>query len=276
MAWHAQLDLDYSRQANRSVLRHRHTGPLRILQSLYPEGDSICHNIMVHPPGGLVGGDILDINIAVGKGAHGLLTTPGATRFYRSEGAQALQNVSVQIAGGGRLEWLPLETICYNGCLAENRLHMTLQPGAELLGWDVTAFGLPAAAKPFMQGSFCQHIEMQGLWLERAHIKGSDQLLMESPLGMAGHRCIGSLFFVAGNKLDRQRRQHALDSARAIIESHSLCASAGATSPDSQIVVLRVLAPVVEPAMQLLRQVWQIWRSEMWKLEPNAPRIWAT
>ena len=276
MAWHAQLDLDYCKQADCSVLRHRHTGPLRILQSLYPEGDSICHNIMVHPPGGLVGGDTLNINIEVGNSAHGLLTTPGATRFYRSEGEQALQSVSVQVAGGGRLEWLPLETICYNGCLAENRLRMSLQPGAELLGWDVTAFGLPAAGKPFTQGRFCQHIEVPGLWLERAHIKAGDQLLMESPLGMAGHRCIGSLFFVAGSKLDRQRRQQALDSARAIIERHSLCATAGATSPDAKIVVLRVLAPVVEPAMQLLRQVWQAWRRELWKLDATIPRIWAT
>lgn len=276
MAWHAQLDLDYSRQADRSVLHHRHTGPLRILQSLYPEGDRICHNVMVHPPGGLVGGDTLDIHVRVGEGAHGLLTTPGATRFYRSEGQPALQNVSVQLAAGARLEWLPLEAICYSACLAENRLRMSLEPGAELLGWDVTALGLPAAGKPFEQGSFCQHIEVPGVWLERAHIKASDTLLMESPLGMAGHRCIATLFFVTGSKLDRQRRQHALDSARAIIESHGLCATAGATSPDPKLVVLRVLAPVVEPAMLLLRQVWQTWRAEMWQIDASSPRIWAT
>ena len=77
MAWHAQLDLDYRLEADRTVARHVHTGPLRILQSLYPEGDAICHNVLVHPPGGLVGGDTLDLNISVAAGAHGLVTTPG-------------------------------------------------------------------------------------------------------------------------------------------------------------------------------------------------------
>lgn len=276
MAWHAQLDLALRLEAGRSVARHAHTGPLRILQSLYPEGDGICHNVLVHPPGGLVGGDTLRVEIDVGPQAHGLVTTPGATRFYRSDGEAALQQVSARLAAGARLEWLPLETICYDACLAENRLSMSLAPGAELLGWDVTAFGLPASGKPFAQGTFRQHIEVPGLWLERATVKASDQLLLQSPLGMAGHRCIASLFFVTGSKLDRQRRQQALDSARAIIERHALADTAGVTSPDAQVVVLRVLAPVVEPAMHLLRQVWQAWRVEMWKLEASTPRIWST
>jgi len=184
--------------------------------------------------------------------------------------------VSAKLAAGARLEWLPLETICYDACLAENRLSMSLAPGAELLGWDVTAFGLPASGKPFAQGTFRQHIEVPGLWLERANIKASDLLLLQSPLGLAGHRCIASLFFVTGSKLDRQRRQQALDSARSIIERHALVDTVGVTSPDPQVVVLRVLAPVVEPAMHLLRQVWQAWRAEMWKLEANCPRIWTT
>ena len=93
MPWHARLALDYSAEQQRSVARFRHDGPLRILQSLYPEGDAICHNVLVHPPGGLVGGDTLDIAITGAAGSHGLITTPGATRFYRSEGEAAVQAV---------------------------------------------------------------------------------------------------------------------------------------------------------------------------------------
>ena len=109
---------------------------------------------------------------------------------------------------------------------------MELAPGAELIGWDVTAFGLPAASLPFALGSFCQHIEMPGVWLERARIDASDTLLMDSPLGLAGQRCMASIFFVAGSKLERNRRQQALDVAREVIEAHALRATAGATSPD--------------------------------------------
>ena len=276
MAWLAQLDLDYRLEAGRSVARHAHSGPLRILQSLYPEGQAICHNVLVHPPGGLVGGDTLELTIDVASGAHGLLTTPGATRFYRSDGQTALQRTHIKVAGDARMEWLPLEAIAYSGCLAENRLTLTLAPGAELIGWDVTALGLPAACKPFESGHFCQHLEMPGVWLERANIKALDALLLNSPVGLAGHRCFATLFFVAGSKLSRQRRQDALDAARSVIQAHPLCATAGATSPDGQVVLVRVLAPVVEPAMALLRTIWQAWRRQLWQLDAASPRIWST
>ena len=93
MAWRADLKLDYTLESQRTVARFLHQGPLRILQSLYPEGDQICHNVMVHPPGGLVGGDTLDIQVSVAEGAHGLVSTPGATRFYKSGGQAATQQV---------------------------------------------------------------------------------------------------------------------------------------------------------------------------------------
>ena len=275
MTWNATLALDYTRQSERTVAHFRHSGPLRILQSLYPEGPGICHNVIVHPPGGLVGGDTLDLAFTVGSQAHGLVTTPGATRFYRSDGDLALQRTRLSLAEDARLEWLPLEAICHSGCLAENRLSLDLAPGAELIGWDITALGLPTANQPFERGSFRQHIELPGVWLERARLDATDTLLLNSPLGLAGQRCLATLFFVAGSKLERNRRQDALDSARAVIETHPLYATAGATSPDGQVVVVRVLAPLVEPAMDLLRQVWQAWRAQLWALPCALPRIWS-
>ncbi|MBV7430975.1 MULTISPECIES: urease accessory protein UreD [unclassified Acidovorax] len=275
MPWHARLQLTYSVENARTVARHEHSGPLRILQSLYPEGDAICHNVLVHPPGGLVGGDTLDITATVGPGAHGLVTTPGATRFYRSTGPLALQRSHLTLAEGARLEWLPLEALCYSACNAENHLTLNLAPGAECMGWDVTALGLPHANQPFDTGRFAQHLEVPGLWLERGVIDAADQRLLNSPLGLAGHRCLASLFFAAGTPLDRPRRDAALDAARAVVDGHALQASAGATSPNAQMVVLRVLAPQVEPAMQLLKAVRMAWREVLWELEGEAPRIWA-
>ncbi|MBC7704423.1 MAG: urease accessory protein UreD, partial [Rhodoferax sp.] len=210
MVWHASLQVNYRLEADRTVARHVHKGPLRILQSLYPEGGAICHNVLVHPPGGLVGGDRLDIDVTAAPGSHALLTTPGATRFYKSLGDAALQHTLIRLASDTRLEWLPLETICYSGCVAENRLQFELAPGAELIGWDVTALGLPTAGQAFARGSFCQHIEMPGVWLERGRIDASDQRLLDSPLGFAGHRCLASIFFCTGSSLERKRRDLAL------------------------------------------------------------------
>ena len=275
MPWHASLQLDYTLEGTRTVARHAHNGPLRILQSLYPEGDAVCHNVLVHPPGGLVGGDTLDITATVGPGAHGLVTTPGATRFYRSTGELALQRTHLTLAEGARLEWLPLEALCYNACNAENHLTLNLAPGAECMGWDVTALGLPHAGQPFETGRFVQHIEAPGLWLERGVIDAADHRLLESPLGLAGQRCMASLFFVVGTPLERARRDTALDAARAVMDAHALKATAGATSPNGQVVVVRTLAPQVEPAMQLLQQVRAAWRAALWQLCAEPPRIWS-
>ena len=275
MPWHARLQLDYSFESRRSVARYRHEGPLRVLQSLYPEGDAVCHNVLVHPPGGLVSGDTLDIQITASGTSHGLITTPGATRFYRSSGAAAVQRTRIKLQDRARLEWLPLETLCYNGCEAENHLHLELAPQAECIGWDISAFGLPLAGQPFERGGLHQRIELAGVWLEQGRLDAGDTRLMDGPVGLAGHRCMASIFFVSGAKLERGRRQQALDVARTLLETHALRATAGATSPNDQVVVVRVLAPLVEPAMQLLKDLWAVWRSELWALPNTSPRIWA-
>ncbi|MDP3138649.1 MAG: urease accessory protein UreD [Burkholderiaceae bacterium] len=276
MPWHARLQLDYRMEAGRSVARFSHDGPLRILQSMHPEGDTVCHNVLVHPPGGLVGGDTLDIGVTAATGSHGLITTPGATRFYRSDGELAVQRSHISVAAGARVEWLPLETICYDACLAENRLTMQLEAGAEMIGWDLCALGLPHASLPFERGSYLQHIEVPGIWQERGLIEAGDHRLMNSPLGLAGHRCMACIFFVAGTPLARARRQGILEAARAVTEAHSLQATAGATSPHERLVVVRALAPVVEPAMAMLRQIWVAWRSQCWGMQAPPPRIWST
>ena len=274
MTWHASLKLDYTLESERSVARYLHQGPLRILQSLYPEGDAICHNVLVHPPSGLVGGDTLDMQVSVGACAHGLVTTPGATRFYRSEAGLATQQVHARLEADARLEWLPLEAIAYNGCDGLNRAVFDLAPGSEMMTWDITALGLPAADMPFAQGTFRQHLEIPGVWLERGTLSATDTRLMNSPLGLAGQRCMATLVFAAGSAIAPERSERALACARDLLESSPLRWTAGATSPHQQVIVLRVLAPVTEPAMQLLRQVWAGWRQEMWGLGGTLPRLW--
>ena len=275
MAWRAELKLDYTYESQRSVARYLHKGPLRILQSLYPEGDQICHNVLVHPPGGLVGGDILDIQITVAEGAHGLISTPSATRFYKSGGQAALQQVLATLAPGARLEWLPLEAIAYNDCEATNRAVFNLAPSAELITWDVTALGLPSSNMAFTQGHFQQHIEISGVWLERGNIRGDDTRWLNSPLGLAGDKCIASLVFAAGSTIEAHRATQALEAARDVIETHPLRLQAGITCAHPQVIVLRVMSPLVEPTMDLLKKVWAVWRHTLWNLPSTPPRIWS-
>jgi urease accessory protein len=274
VTWHASLRLDYAREGGRSVARFRHDGPLRILQSLYPEGDEVCHNVLVHPPGGLVGGDTLQVHVTGATGSHGLVTTPGASRFYRSEGGTALQDVRIRLEPDARLEWLPLEALYYSGCLAHNRLVLDLAPGAQLLGWDIAALGLPQASQPFVAGSVLQHVELSGSWLERGRIAADDKRLLDGPLGLAGQRCLASLFLACGSELARPQREALLEAARSVIEADPLVRLAGATAPGPQVLVVRVLAPLVEPAVRLLKAVRRAWRPLLWGVEGAEPRGW--
>lgn len=276
MGWHGHLQLDYTRRGERTIALDRHHGPLRVLKRLYPEGDAVCHQVLVHPPGGIVGGDVLALDATLAPGSHALITTPGATRIYRSAGPLAQQRVTATLADGARLEWLPLETIAYPRCQFDNRLTFNLAPGAQMIGWDVLALGLPAANQPFDQGQYLQQVSIPGIWLERGRIDGADRLLMDSPLGLAGHSVMATLWLADGQVLGRERCEQLIDGARALIDSSALPATAGVTALDGRLLVLRALGHRVEPVMALLQAVWAGWRCLHWGLAPCAPRVWRT
>ena len=279
MAWHGTLELRYriddSSGAPRCIVADRHDGPLRVLAALYPESPSVCHSVLVHPPGGLAGGDRLDLSLALAARAHALITTPGATRFYRSAGEPAAQNVRAQLADGARLEWLPLETLVYSAALAESHSVFELAPGAEMIGREVVALGLPAAALAFERGHFIQHLELPGVWLERGRIDALDRALFDSPLGLAGRCVLATQWFAAGSAMASPWRQALLDAARGALRvADDAVLIHGSTSPHDRVVVLRALAQRVEPAMGLLNQVWAAWRALAWELAPCPPRVW--
>jgi urease accessory protein len=272
--WRATLDLHYHHRDGRTTALDRHQGPLRVLQRLYPEGDAVCHHVLVHPPGGVVAGDELALSARLDPGSHALITTPGATRFYRSAGALARQSVQATLAPGARLEWLPLETIAYAGCLVDNRLCFELADGAQMMGCDLLALGLPAAGDHFARGCITQQLSLPGRWLERGRIDGSDHLLRESPFGLAGHNVLGLLWLADGAPIARERREALLDAARQCLDPHPLAATAGVTALDDGLLVLRVLGHQVEPVRQLLHATWAAWRPLHWGLAPCPPRLW--
>jgi len=274
LSWHGRLSLHYSRDGERTTAHDRHHGPLRVLQRLYPEGPGTCHHVLVHPPGGMVGGDRLEIEVTLDAATHALITTPSASRYYRSSGAEASQRARLRVAGGARLEWLPLETLAYRGCLGLNSVQLQLAPGAEAMGWDLLALGLPAAGQAFDSGRFTQHLEVQDSWLERSRIDAADRRLLDSPLGLGGQRVLGTMWWAEGGAFAPARRQALLDAAREALDASPLQRSAGATAPQPGVVVVRLLADGVEPAMQCLAAVRAAWRRLAWGLAAEPPRIW--
>ncbi|ROM49743.1 urease accessory protein, partial [Pseudomonas poae] len=199
-SWHAALELGYARfgDTTRPVMR-RHLGPLRVQKHLYAEGPEVCQHIIVHPPGGIAGGDRLAISAQVGAGAWAQLTSPGAAKWYRA-GSPAFQHLALTVEAGATLEWLPQETIVFSAAQAELSTRIDLHGDARLFYWDVVALGRPASHERFDLGHFQSHLDIrrdgQLLWHERQRIVGADGLL-DSPIGLDGQPVFATLLLTA-------------------------------------------------------------------------------
>jgi urease accessory protein len=274
MSWKAELELDYRLDGGRVRAVDRHHGPLRVLKALpLPQGLG-CEHVLVHPPGGLAAGDELRVRLHQGRGTRVRVTTPGATRLYRSTGAWAEQDVQIEVEDGALLEWLPLETLAYGGCRARSAVRARLQPGALMVGWDVACLGLPAAADEFAHGRFEQHLEVQGAWLERAVLDAQDQRLRRSPLGLDGQPVWASMWCASGSAWPESQRQALVEAAQGL--APGLQPRFGVTSPGPQVVVVRALASRVEPVFDALRRVRHAWLPLLGHEVAGEPRVWST
>jgi urease accessory protein len=273
--WPARLALSAARDGAGATRVHaRHDGPLRLLKTLYPEGASVAQAVLVHPPGGLVGGDRLDIHLDVQAGSHLLVTTPAATRFYRSKAGEAAQVVQASVGEGGRLEWLPQETLAYPGCIARNEVRLSLAPGASLFATEVLGLGLPAAAQPFDSGRLLQHLEITGQWLDRGWLDASDHALLDGPCGLAGHRVLGTLVYAQTEAL--ADAEALLTASRALLAGEPRSGATHLAGPRGAVLLVRVVGDEIEAVTLALRQVRALWRERLWSLTASDPRIWAT
>jgi len=273
--WPARLTLSAARDGAGATRVHaRHDGPLRLLKTLYPESSRIAHAVLVHPPGGLVGGDRLDIQLDVQAGAHLLVTTPAATRFYRSNAGEAAQVVRATLGEGARLEWLPQETLAYPDCIARNEVQLSLAPGASLFATEVLGLGLPAAGQPFDSGRLLQHLEITGQWLDRGWLDAADKVLLDGPGGLAGHRVLGTLAYAQTTML--ADAEALLADSRALLADVPLCGITHLAGPRGAVLLMRVIGGEVEAVTLALRRVRALWRERLWALPGGDPRIWAT
>ena len=271
--WEARLSLGYAlRAGGRSTLARRsHTGPLRVQRDLYPEGVHTCHNIVLHPPGGIAGGDALHIDVSLEPGSAALLTTPGAGKWYRSQGLPASQALEFSIARGASLEWLPQETILFDGALAGMRTRVELGEDARYLGWEVLCLGRTASGERFDSGSLSQRTELlrggERLWTEQGRIEGGDALL-DSPLGLGGHTVCGTLL-AAGGDIDKSL----LAALRGIPAGEG--GLAGITRLPG-VLIARWLGDSGEDARRYFCALWALLRPALRGIEAAPPRIWAT
>jgi urease accessory protein len=267
-SWHAELELGYARfgETSRPVLR-RHKGPLRVQKHLYAEGPEVCQHIIVHPPGGIAGGDRLDIAVSVERDAWAQITSPGAAKWYRAAGP-AYQQLKLTVAAGATLEWLPQETIIFSAAQAELSTTIDLEGDARLFYWDVVALGRPASGERFDLGYFQAQLDIrrdgQLLWHERQRIVGADGLL-DSPIGLDGQPVFATLLVTGEVDSDL------LETCRSL--THDV---RGDLTQLPGLLVARCLASEALLARGWLIDLWRLLRPALLGREAVPPRIWNT
>jgi len=269
-AWRAELELGFERRGARTVLAsRRQDGPLAVQKPLYPEGDGICHAIVLHPPGGIAGGDELEIAVRAADHARALLTTPGAAKWYRTSGPWASQSLAIEVGDGGCIEWLPQETIVFDGALAGMRTELRLAGSARYIGWEILCLGRSGSGERFARGMCRPETRLlrdgRLLRFERGTIEGGGALL-ESPAGLGGETVCGTLLASA------EGLQALLARCRELKPE----SGAGAVTVLPGVLVARYLGGSSESAKRYFAGLWAVLRPAVAGCEAVEPRIWRT
>jgi urease accessory protein len=270
--WSAELELGFELVAGRSALtRNRHRGPLAVQRAFYPESSDLAHVYLLHPPGGIVAGDQLTVRVGVAPAARALITTPAATKFYRSEGRVAQQTQLLRVSEAASLEWLPQETIVFGSAQVSTKTVVELESGACFCGWDIVCLGRAASGDHFGSGRLRQAFEIwQGdrpLWIERADFD-ANQPVRTARWGLGGHRVFGTFVCTGQNAA-------AVAAARAAVDTDD-SRELFAVSQMRSAIVCRYLGSSTERARAVFAQAWAALRPAILGRPASPPRIWLT
>ncbi len=271
----ATLALGFANHSSTSRLIERsHFGPLRVQKALYPEGPNVCHAIIVHPPGGVVGGDQMQIEVDVGANAHALITTPGAAKWYRANGRISSQIVTLKIAQGASLEWLPQETILFDSASVHMRHDVDMAIGASYIGSEILCFGRTAAGEAFDHGRVQQRTTIrQGkrlIWFEQGAIE-ADSTMMQNSIGLNGGTVCATLIAVGAGLAPAL-----VDAIRANASAQVNCGNSFGVTLMKTVLVARYVGDSSEMASRLMRSTWALVRPVLTGLDATIPRVWNT
>lgn len=265
-SWQAVLELGFAPRHGKTVLvRRRHQGPLAVQRPFYPEG-GVCHVYILHPPGGIVAGDKLTIKATAEAGSSALLTTPAAGKFYRSEGRTATQRIELAVAENAVLEWLPQESIIYEGARVKSEVRLELAQSARFIGWEVLALGRPAAGEGFAGGEvdLDWQIRLAGKLLYRERLR-LDAEAFNAAWGLNGHAACGTLFIFGAQPSHREQVRELIGERPGL----------GVTLT-GELLICRGLDSQAGRLREFFQQVWQTLRPDLLQRPAAAPRIWAT
>jgi len=273
--WLASLQLDLARRGEKTVLVHcRHDGPLRVQRPFYPGAARECHLYLLHPPGGMVTGDVLDISVSLGAGTLGLLTTPAAGKVYRGDASRTRQQqvVACRVGDGAVLEWLPQETIIFDGARSDNSLAIYCRGEGRFCAWDIVCLGRPASGETFAEGYSGQQLQVfqddMPVYMEKNRFDGG-AAVMGAPWGLRGQPVAGTL--VARATLTEAQLEQCREPAQPLVPAELFAV----TTVDG-LVIGRYIGGSTATCRRLFTRLWQLLRPLYAGVEADCPRIWNT
>ncbi len=277
--WNASLQLSFEQRTGQGTVlaRRRHHGPLQVQKALYPEGRQICHVTLLHPPSGIAGGDRLEIDIDVGQGAHAVLSTPGATRWYKANGRSAGQTVRLDVARDGCLDWLPQENIFFENADAHSEVCIALSSGARAIGWEITQLGSICRTNAWDAGRVALRttvtLDSQPLWIDATRFCASDPV-RRSAACMAGYPVMGTLWAFGPAMDDDLADQLGQDMpwTDTLRAGFTCIPSAGGQC----LCLLRVLGVHAQEVRNLLIAQWTLLRPIVLGVPAQPLRLWRT
>jgi urease accessory protein len=270
--WQGILELDYQKINNSTQLVKAYSqAPLKIQRSFYPEGQEICHSIILHTAGGMVGGDRLSQTINLQPETQVLLTTPAASKIYRSSGETAQNTINIEIQEQAYLEFIPREIIIFNGAIFSQNLRVNLDPNACYLGWEITRFGRTARGEIFNQGQWksCTEIWQNGcpVWVDRQGFIANEEIL-NSPHGLGGKPVIATLTWVG-----QPVSEDIVKNIRQLWSQRETSSQAGVTQLISGL-LCRYRGNSTQEVINWFTDVWQLLRQNYTGKSIVKPRVW--
>jgi urease accessory protein len=270
--WQGILELDYQKINNSTQLVKAYSqAPLKIQRSFYPEGKDICHSIILHTAGGMVGGDRLSQTINLQPETQVLLTTPAASKIYRSSGETAQNTINIEIQEQAYLEFIPREIIIFNGAIFSQNLRVNLAPNACYLGWEITRFGRTARGEIFNQGQWksCTEIWQNGcpVWVDRQGFIANEEIL-NSPHGLGGKPVIATLTWVG-----QPVSEDIVKNIRQLWSQRETSSQAGVTQLISGL-LCRYRGNSTQEVINWFTDVWQLLRQNYTGKSIVKPRVW--
>ncbi len=273
--WHGRLNLVYAnRDGSTQIIHNQMQAPLKVQRPFYPEGKEVCHTIILHTAGGVVGGDRLSSHFHLQPNAKALITSAAAGKIYRSSGLESQQNIDIQLEAGANLEWLPQETIVFDGAIYRQNLRVELARKASIILWEITRFGRTARGEKFLSGEWRSHTEIwqqnSPLWIDRQLLKGGKKML-ESHHGLAGKPVVATLAWVGEPvTIELMEKVRALPSEATIYPSNS---TVGVTRIPNGL-LCRYCGSSTTAARDWFVSIWDLLRLSFLERPCCLPRVW--